>query len=91
MIAANLNAAFRISKLLNQRYRVVTIDGHIVNAGGSITGGANRHQSGLLSKRAELDQLNKQLDDLKKRDRRLINLSMILKKRLLLMKTSLLN
>ncbi|KGI03121.1 chromosome segregation protein SMC [Oenococcus oeni] len=66
LIAANLNAAFRISKLLNQRYRVVTIDGHIVNAGGSITGGANRHQSGLLSKRVELDQLNKQLDDLKK-------------------------
>ncbi|AZZ61199.1 chromosome segregation protein SMC [Oenococcus sp. UCMA 16435] len=65
LIAANLNAAFGISKLLNQRYRVVTIDGHIVNAGGSITGGANRHQSGLLSKRAELDQLNEQLDDLK--------------------------
>ncbi|WP_143789560.1 hypothetical protein, partial [Oenococcus oeni] len=26
LIAANLNAAFRISKLLNQRYRLVTID-----------------------------------------------------------------
>ncbi len=67
IITKTLDAAFKISKMLNQHYRVVTIDGHIVNAGGSITGGANRHQSGLLSKRAELDRLTGEFDDLKDR------------------------
>ncbi|EHN58978.1 chromosome segregation protein SMC [Oenococcus kitaharae] len=65
VIAENLPAAFRLSKAANQRCRIVTLDGHVVNAGGSITGGANRHQSGLLSKRAELDRLSAQLDQIK--------------------------
>ena len=39
IIATSLTGASAIAKLLNYRYRVVTMDGDIVNAGGSLTGG----------------------------------------------------
>ncbi|WP_444939756.1 chromosome segregation protein SMC [Nicoliella lavandulae] len=69
LIAADLKAATHISNAVQHRYRVVTLDGQVVNAGGSITGGANRNQSdGMLTQKqrqadlkARLDQLNQQL------------------------------
>lgn len=63
IVATDLDAAIAIAKQGGHRFRIVTQDGQVMNASGSITGGANRHQtSGLLSQRAEIDELNNSID-----------------------------
>ncbi len=57
LVAANLEGASQIARLCGFRYRVVTLDGDIVNAGGSLTGGAAKQQSSLFTRKAELDGL----------------------------------
>ncbi len=39
IVTANLDSANRISKKINHRYRIVTLDGELLHVGGSITGG----------------------------------------------------
>ena len=57
LVAKNLEGASEIARLCGFKYRVVTIEGDIVNAGGSLTGGANKQQSSLFTRKAELDTL----------------------------------
>ncbi|MEG0803596.1 MAG: chromosome segregation protein SMC, partial [Pygmaiobacter sp.] len=40
VVVDEINAASRAAKALDYRYRVVTMDGQVVNAGGSFTGGS---------------------------------------------------
>ena len=57
IVAKDLKGASDIARLLGYKYRIVTLDGDIVNAGGSLTGGANKQQTSVFSRKAELDQL----------------------------------
>lgn len=56
-VAEDLDYAVAIAKKYNYRFRVVTLDGQVVNAGGSMTGGSHVKGAGLLSRRAEIDRL----------------------------------
>lgn len=58
-IAEDLNSAVAIAKRFSYRFRVVTLDGQVVNAGGSLTGGSLARKSGLLSRVSEIEK-NKQ-------------------------------
>ena len=61
VIVTDMSAAIQIAKELQYRVRLVTLDGQIMNAGGSMTGGATRqHGNGLLSQKTEIDQLTLQ-------------------------------
>ena len=61
-IAKDLKGAGEMAKLLGYRYRIVTLDGDLVNAGGSMTGGAlKQNSSSLLSRKSELDELKEKL------------------------------
>ena len=40
LVVDNLDNANIISKLINNKYRIVTLDGDIIHIGGSITGGS---------------------------------------------------
>ena len=64
LVAANLEGASQIARLCGFRYRVVTLEGDIVNAGGSLTGGAIKQQSSLFTRKAELDALTASLQEL---------------------------
>ncbi|MFY0517111.1 chromosome segregation protein SMC [Lysinibacillus sp. UGB7] len=64
IVAANLEGASQIGRLCGFRYRVVTLEGDIVNAGGSLTGGAAKQQSSLFTRKAELDGLIAKLEAL---------------------------
>ena len=57
LVASSLEGASQIARLCGFKYRVVTLEGDIVNAGGSLTGGALKQQSSLFSRKAELDKL----------------------------------
>ena len=56
-VAEDLDDAVAIAKKYGYRFRVVTLDGQVVNAGGSMTGGSHVKGAGLLSRRAEIDRL----------------------------------
>ncbi len=64
IIAKDLKGASAIAKATMNRYRVVTLEGDVVNAGGSMTGGANKTQASFFTRKAELEQLIVQLKDL---------------------------
>ncbi|SUJ00699.1 chromosome segregation protein SMC [Sporosarcina pasteurii] len=64
LVASSLAGASAIAKALNYRYRVVTLDGDIVNAGGSLTGGGAQGRSSVFSRRAELETLTKQVEQM---------------------------
>lgn len=53
-VARDLDAAVEIARRFHYRFRVVTLDGQVVNTGGSLTGGSLARNSGLLSRRSEI-------------------------------------
>ena len=56
LIAENMDAALAAAKVSHYRLRVVTLDGDVVNAGGSMTGGARKQREGYLSREREIKQ-----------------------------------
>ncbi|MFC8575031.1 chromosome segregation protein SMC, partial [Heyndrickxia sporothermodurans] len=58
IITKDLRGANEIAKLLQYRYRLVTLDGDVVNPGGSMTGGTVKQSStSLISRKGELEDL----------------------------------
>ena len=66
VIAENLNSAVAIAKKYSYKFKIVTLDGQVVNAGGSLTGGSLGRKSGLLSRSAEIEKFKKQAVELQK-------------------------
>lgn len=62
VIAQDLTSANQIAKVLNYQVRVVSLEGDVMNAGGSMTGGANKkgNQGGLFAHSQELQQLTQE-------------------------------
>lgn len=59
VIAETLADAVRMSKANGNRLRIVSLDGQLINAGGSMTGGSAAHGTGILSRANELEDLKK--------------------------------
>lgn len=67
-IAKNLKDANDIANKTNRRYRVVTLDGDVVNPGGSMTGGAQKKSNhSLFTREKELAQVSKKLQEFEKK------------------------
>ncbi|MCQ2513523.1 MAG: chromosome segregation protein SMC [Ruminococcus sp.] len=64
VIAENLNSATVIAKQYAYRFKIVTLDGQVVNAGGSLTGGSLNKNMGLLSRASEIEALKLQTVEL---------------------------
>lgn len=66
LIAENLETANQLAKLVNYQYRVVSLDGDVMNSGGSMTGGANKkgNQGSLFSQTQELQSITEQMERL---------------------------
>jgi len=63
VIADTLEHANRIAAKLQYRYRVVTLDGDVVNAGGSMTGGSLQKKNvSLLGRTRQIDELTKEIE-----------------------------
>ncbi|ASR48000.1 chromosome segregation protein SMC [Paenibacillus kribbensis] len=64
VIACTLEDANRIAARCQYRYRVVTLEGDVVNAGGSMTGGSQfKKNANLLGRKRQLDQLDQDILD----------------------------
>ncbi len=64
VVAEDLDAAISIAKKFNYKFKIVTLDGQIVNAGGSMTGGAKLQNAGILSRGNELERLKTECEDI---------------------------
>lgn len=64
VIAEELNSAVSIAKKYSYRFRVVTLDGQVVNAGGSLTGGSLNKKTGLLSRAGEIEKYRNEANKL---------------------------
>ncbi len=60
VIAETLDDAAEIAKRYGYRFKVVTLDGQVVNAGGSLTGGSLSKSTGLLGRAAEIESIRAQ-------------------------------
>ncbi len=64
VIARDLDSAMAMARKFGHRFRVVTLDGQVLNAGGSMTGGSVSRSAGILSRANELERLNQQKEGL---------------------------
>ncbi|MCF6410537.1 chromosome segregation protein SMC [Pseudalkalibacillus salsuginis] len=72
VIAENLEGANALAKILNHRYRIVTLDGDIVNPGGSMSGGSLKQKNtSLLSRQRELDSISEKLSTMEEQTNQL--------------------
>ncbi len=63
-VADNLDNAVNIARRFGYRFRIVTLDGQVINAGGSLTGGSLNKKTGLLSRVSEIEKEKKKLQKL---------------------------
>ena len=57
VIVQDIDAAIAMSNQYENRFKIVTLDGQVMNAGGSMTGGAVNKEAGILSRANELEAL----------------------------------
>ena len=57
VVADNIDNAISISKRFSYKFKTVTLDGDVLNPGGSMSGGSVNRQSGFLSRAAEIKSL----------------------------------
>ena len=60
----NIENASVAAKKLKYRVRMVTLDGQIINAGGSFTGGSAKRDSGILTRLTSINELKEQAESL---------------------------
>ena len=75
VIVEDLNCATTIAKKYSYRFKIVTLDGQVVNAGGSLTGGSLNRNTGLLSRANEIETLKKQTAVLEQKSKDAENIS----------------
>ena len=66
-IAEDMDAAIAMAERFGHRFRIVTLDGQVINAGGSMTGGSVSKNTGILSRANEIERLRKLLAVTKER------------------------
>ena len=68
VIAEDLNSAVELSKKCNYSFRIVTLEGDIINPAGSLTGGSKKSEvTNLLSRDREIERLSEEIDELTKK------------------------
>lgn len=65
MIVEDIDCAIGISKRYNNKYKSVTLDGQVMNPGGSMTGGSRSRGAGILSRANMIDELNAEAEKIK--------------------------
>ncbi len=65
VITETLDNASELARKLRYRYRIVSMDGQVINAGGSYTGGSTSRQAGTFSRKIEIENLEKRIIDIK--------------------------
>ncbi len=62
IICDNIDNATKISKKINHKYRVITLDGDVIHTGGIMSGGSYKKSSSYINDKYELDRLKSSVD-----------------------------
>ncbi len=63
-VVDDMDCAIGIAKKYSNRFKIVTLDGQVINAGGSMTGGSRAKGAGILSRSNMIDELNEEAEKL---------------------------
>ena len=66
VIVQDIDAAIAMANKYKNRFKIVTLDGQVMNPGGSMTGGSVNKEAGILSRANELEKLTAQEKELLK-------------------------
>lgn len=61
LIVENLDSLNKIAKLIDYKYRLVSLEGEVSQAGGALTGGTLKNNNGLINQKRELENLQNDL------------------------------
>ncbi len=67
VIAQDIDAAIMMADRYRNRFKIVTLDGQVMNPGGSMTGGSVNKEAGILSRANELEKLTAQEQELQQK------------------------
>ena len=67
VIVQDMDAAISMANKYRNRFKIVTLDGQVMNPGGSMTGGSVNKEAGILSRANELEKLTAQEKDLEQK------------------------
>jgi chromosome segregation protein len=63
-IAEDIDSATIIAKKYGYKFRIVTLDGQVINAGGSFTGGSAQKSAGIFTRKNEIEKLENEINQL---------------------------
>ena len=67
VIVRDMDSAIAMANQYRNRFKIVTLDGQVMNPGGSMTGGSTNKEAGILSRANELEKLTAQEKDLEEK------------------------
>ncbi len=67
VIVEDLDCGIAMARKYHNAFRIVTLDGQVINRGGSMTGGSVSRNAGVLSRAAELEKLHSRSGEIQKR------------------------
>lgn len=65
-VVDNIDNGIAMAKKFSYRFKIVTLDGQVLNAGGSMTGGSRGSGAGFLSRTTEIEALKEKVSELEK-------------------------
>ena len=65
-VVDNIDNGIDMAKKYSYRFKIVTLDGQVLNAGGSMTGGSRGSGAGFLSRATEIESLKEKVEALEK-------------------------
>lgn len=71
VVVDNIDNAIALSRKFGYRFKTVTLDGDVLNAGGSMSGGSVNKQSGFLSRASEIKTLTTEISALMRDSKRI--------------------
>ncbi|MEG1994177.1 MAG: chromosome segregation protein SMC, partial [Oscillospiraceae bacterium] len=63
VIVTDIDKGIDIAKKFKNSFKIVTLDGQIINAGGSMTGGSISKKTGILTRQSQIVSLEKEISD----------------------------
>ncbi len=64
VVTEDIDSAATLAKKFKYHFKVVTLDGQVINAGGSLTGGSLIKNAGLLSRKEDIKRINNDIEKL---------------------------
>lgn len=71
VVMDTIDHAIELNRRTGYKYRIVTLEGEMLAAGGAISGGFSGRQTGILSRNAQIKDLKKQISELEKKQEKL--------------------